>query len=275
MYDKAMIIDHYREQAVKWKDDARSTMEDETIRNLEVDKLVETVGLLIARSSKYAEEFSILDLGCGNGYTVGVMSEKFPAKFTGFDMSDDMLDVAINRDLPGVDFKVCDITIEEDAPEAAFDIVYTERCLINILDEGEQIRAMYSVCRMLKPGGFYVMMESFQDGTELTNKARMELGIDPIGPPFHNLFFDKNRLFEAINPIFHVVDFADIRGNGHHGKEDQHFLSSYYFMSRVFYPSVTQADVVRNTEFVKFFSFLPPMGEYAPTQCVLLQKLAR
>jgi hypothetical protein len=38
------------------------------------------------------------------------------------------------------------------------------------------------------------------------------------------------------------------------------------------YPSVTKREVLYNTHLVKFFSFLPPMGNYAAIQFWLLRK---
>lgn len=36
---------------------------------------------------------------------------------------------------------------------------------------------------------------------------------------------------------------------------------------------MTKGDWVQNTEFVKFFSFLPPIGNYAPIKAYILQKV--
>ena len=44
--------------------------------------------------------------------------------------------------------------------------------------------------------------------------------------------------------------------------------------ARALHPLVTRGAQVRNTEFVKFFSHLPPYGEYAPLQIYLLRALA-
>ena len=43
-------------------------------------------------------------------------------------------------------------------------------------------------------------------------------------------------------------------------------------MSRAVYPSVTKREVLYNTHFVKFFSVLPPMGNYSPIQVYLLKR---
>ena len=65
---------------------------------------------------------------------------------------------------------------------------------------------------------------------------------------------------------FEVVDTQSFAG------VPQHFLSSYYFISRVVYPAVTRTDLKYNTHFVRFFADQPPRGTYAPIQLFLLRK---
>jgi len=49
-------------------------------------------------------------------------------------------------------------------------------------------------------------------------------------------------------------------------------LSTHYFISRVLYPAVTQAEIRYNTEFVRFFDFLPPRGAYSPIEVHFLRR---
>jgi ubiquinone/menaquinone biosynthesis C-methylase UbiE len=91
-------------------------------------------------------------------------------------------------------------------PSACFDVVYTERCLINILDWGEQKQALDEIARILKPSGYYLMIECFTDGLENNNKARKEMGLDEIEPAYHNKYFEKDPQFEAVQRTLRVVD---------------------------------------------------------------------
>src|SRR6185295_9654873 len=88
------------------------------------------------------------------------------------------------------------------------DIVYTERCLINLLTWEDQQKALKEINRVLKKGGFYFMVESFTDGFDNLNKARRELGLDSIPVAHHNLYFDKPSFTEFVSPLFNVVDPA-------------------------------------------------------------------
>jgi hypothetical protein len=40
----------------------------------------------------------------------------------------------------------------------------------------------------------------------------------------------------------------------------------------VLHPLLTKGEWIRNTEFVSFFSFLPPIGNYAPVQSLVFKK---
>src|SRR6185295_425301 len=144
------------------------------------------------------------------------------------------------------------------------DIVYTERCLINLLTWEDQQKALKEINRVLKKGGFYFMVESFTDGFDNLNKARRELGLDSIPVAHHNRYFDKQSFKHFLEPFFRMVDPASL-GNADTQRLASNFLSSHYFTARVLHPLLTKGDPnLKNTEFVKFFSFLPPSGEYAP-----------
>ena len=115
--------------------------------------------------------------------------------------------------------------------------------------------------------------ESFLDGLNLTNKARDEVGLGSINAPYHNMFFNKERFLSWLPEFFHLVDMSELCGESRADFPGENFLSSHYFMSRVVYPLITQREVMRNTEIVKFFSYLPPKGNYAPNQCYILRKV--
>jgi ubiquinone/menaquinone biosynthesis C-methylase UbiE len=146
--------------------------------------------------------------------------------------------------------------------------VYTERCLINILDWEGQSQALREIARVLKPGGSYLMIECFTDGLANNNKARAECGLQPIDAAYHNLYFDPEKFAAAIAPLFdRVTDESSFPLPGN-------FLSSHYFVSRVLYPAMARGEVFRNSEVAKFFSFVPPMGNYSPIQAHVLRKKA-
>src|SRR5690606_12552043 len=126
--------------------------------------------------------------------------------------------------------------------DASHDVVITERCIINVMDQQDQARSLAEVARILKPGGHFICLEAFTDGLENLNAARRELRLEPNDMPYHNLWFDKSWFLDTIEPYFDVVAPEDTGGK----VAPYNFLSSHYFMSRVVYPAVTKADTVYN-----------------------------
>ncbi len=254
----AIVREHYKGVAEKYGASAQSTMEDEVIRNKEIEQILAFVDLVGKEQS-----LRIVDLGCGNGYTLGVLTSARPGnKYRGLDASEELLKIARDRQLPNCEFLHSDarhLTLDDNS----IDAIYTERCLINILDWKQQLDAFREIHRVLIPGGHYLMIECFTDGLQNNNKAREECGLDSLKEAYHNKYFEKERLFEAIDDLFTIVEPSTLASN---------FLSSHYFIARVLHPLVTKGTAIKNTEFVKFFSMLPPFGNYSPIQSYILRK---
>jgi ubiquinone/menaquinone biosynthesis C-methylase UbiE len=152
---------------------------------------------------------------------------------------------------------------------ASFDTLVTERCIINVMDVADQAQSLHEVARVLRPGGHFLCIEAFADGLANLNAARAELGLPPNVQPHHNIWFEKPWFQNTIADVFEEVDLAK---ENDPSLPTPNFLSSHYFISRVLYPAVTKAEVRYNTHLVKFFSFLPPMGNYSPIQFYLLRR---
>lgn len=203
----------------------------------------------------------VVDVGCGDGYTLEKLSEKYKeydCDFFGFDITRELIDRAKERNL-----KNC-VFIEKNATSSEghshfYDIVYTQRCIQNILSWGEQKKALDEIHRVLKPGGYYLMIEAFTDGLINNNKARVECGLPELHEAPFNKYLDKELFFQWMGTKFTSC-------------EPNNFLSSHYFVSRVLHALVTKGEQKKNTEFVKFFSFLPPIGNYSPIQSFILRK---
>jgi SAM-dependent methyltransferase len=266
----ALIRKHYREQAEKDGDSPLSTIGERVIRDKEVDLI--TSFIRVVSRQRPGKEFQVLDVGCGNGYTMQRLTDTFDdVLFSGLEMTPELLKIAESRKLERCQLRGGDI---RHAPyqDSSFDVIFTERCLINILDQKEQFDGLREIARMLKPTGYYLMIECFNDGLENNNRARREMGLDDIAPAYHNLYFDKKALFEGIRDVLIPVDPADVDPNAGMMLFPQNFLSSHYFVARVLHPLLTKGQWIRNTEFVSFFSFLPPVGNYAPVQSLIFKK---
>ena len=69
-----------------------------------------------------------------------------------------------------------------------FDVVLTNRSLINLTSVKDQKEVIQGVEAILRPGGMYLMIECLNEGAASTNFLRKRLELDPIDPPWHNLF---------------------------------------------------------------------------------------
>lgn len=263
-----VILAHYRQIAQTFGASPRSTMEDDFVREKEVEWIVTYRDLLSRRNKR---PLHILDVGCGNGYTLDKLCSRATSDLvTGLDFSEELLRIARTRNLPNCVFVRGDVRCLPFDDET-FDYVYTERCLINILDVQAQLKAIREIARVLKTDGDYLMIECFTDGLANNNKARADCGLHVIPEAHHNRYFEKDRVFTAIRNIFDMVDLHEF---GEDIKLCSNFLSSYYFTARVLYPALLHnTEVVRNSEVAKFFSFLPPMGNYSPIQAFVLRKI--
>jgi ubiquinone/menaquinone biosynthesis C-methylase UbiE len=150
--------------------------------------------------------------------------------------------------------------------DQTFDVVVGERVVINLMDREHQWEALAEIARVLRPAGYYVCIEAFKEGLKCLNEARAELGLEPNTEAYHNLWFEEAGFRQEVAKHFEAIDTQSFAG------VPQHFLSSYYFISRVVYPAVTRTDLKYNTHFVRFFADQPPRGTYAPIQLFLLRK---
>jgi ubiquinone/menaquinone biosynthesis C-methylase UbiE len=258
------ILEHYRQEASEHDLRPTSTMKDETTREFEIRSILACLGYV----GEHGPMDRLLEIGCGNGHLLALIRDGHPeTELVGMDISPEMVQLARTRNISSCQVAEGDVRALT-YPDDAFDVVVSERCLINILDTEAQGTALEEVARVVRPGGHVVLIEAFTDGLENLNRARGELGLPPIPMTHHNLWFHKAWFLERIRSAFDVV--TPENGDAH--LPPTNFLSTHFFMSRVLYPAVTRAELAYNTEFVKFFRFLPPQGDFAPIQLFLLRR---
>jgi ubiquinone/menaquinone biosynthesis C-methylase UbiE len=259
--DPKKISEHYTSQAKLYNISPKSTMKDQFIRALEVSKLRETLTKLSNKNTK------VLEVGCGNGYTVSKLSKKLECNFVCIDANKEMIQLASKRKLKKIVFSKQSI-LEPTFRSGTFDIVFTQRCLINLTSWKSQKIALNQIHRLLKKDGFLVLLEAFDDGLKELNQARRIIGLEKISPAWHNLHLNKSKLHDFIQKKF-------VNGDS---KSKQltydNFLSSYYFGSRILYPGLLEkkSRIKYNNKFVEFFSLMPPLGNYSPLQLIILKK---
>ncbi len=101
-----------------------------------------------------------------------------------------------------------------------YDLIYTERVLINLPDWEAQRKSITTITNLLRPGGAYVMCETSQDGLIALNELRERIGLPRITPPWHNRYLRDSEIEQLSIP---GVVLEGIR----------YYSSTYYFLSRI------------------------------------------
>jgi len=114
---------------------------------------------------KFSSEDSVLDLGCGQGATVGYLKEKHNIKAVGIDPSEKLLDIARKK------YGYADFVLGtgENTPFAneCFHGVLAE-CTLSLMDDVN--RTLKEVYRVLKKRGWFVITDVYARNPSFVNK---------------------------------------------------------------------------------------------------------
>lgn len=201
-----------------WNDNVVESMYDKNLLNAEIE--------LIKR--RIPENAKILDAGCGEGEGTIVYSSLPGATVHAVDFSETRLRKAQERlvDRTNVTLKQVDF-LGDYALEDDYDVVVSQRFMINLMEWSLQQKVLLDLMSRLKPGGRLLMLEGSQQGVDSLNEFRSAWGLDPLPVKWHNLFFDDNALLEFM------------RENGHE-LEDHDGLGSYFLLTRGVRPKLDE-----------------------------------
>ena len=264
-YDR-VIEEHYESVAKRTGDSSSSTMADKTIRERETNAIVSFLKLI---QQKEGRPLRVGDVGCGNGYTLQVLREELPEnQYVGIELTDGLRKIAEQR-FEGddqVSVRKGDVRDPAFAGDEPFDVLISQRVLINLLNDADQKEALSNYVGAIRPGGYLFVIEAFREPLETLNEAREELQLDPIDPAHHNLYLERD-FFEGAAELQPFEDEAwEVQAND---------LSTHYFVSRAFFPWVTKGQPLkRNSQFMLFFTnaLKPGIGDFSPLQILPFRK---
>jgi len=169
----------------------------------------------------------VLDVGCGTGETLLGLVRQYGIEGVGVDFSPAMIRAAqANRVALGVPNST--VFVEQDVRNldkkwlGTFDLIYTQRCLINLASFEEQAEAIREIVALLRPGGIYVMVECCEDSVRGINGLRQTVGLPTIVPPVHNRYLRVKEI-EKVN--------HDLKGS--RWVNTDNFAGAYYLLSRI------------------------------------------
>ncbi len=274
-YD-TVIAQHYRKIAQEHALSPSSTMVDEYVRTKETEAIVAFVKASLARRQRLGltQPARIVDVGCGNGYTLQVLSRQFPDQnFVGVEKTPELRDLAASRfpNNPHVTIQPGDVRVPGTLAAGSVDILLCQRVLINLLDAGDQATALNNLIELVapplsgKPGGSMLFIEAFDTPLATLNVARGEFDLPPLPPAHHNLYlhdaFFQNTMLKTFGAAAELPP--------------PNFLSTHYFVARVLHATLLgERPFKRNSEFVRFFTagLQPYIGDYSPVKLAAFER---
>ena len=210
------IREHWETWAREHGTGLRATTKSSTAKLLEIDALYRS----FVEYCNIEESLDILEMGCGNGHNCFQLMTKVPnAKFVGLDYVPEMIKSANSLK---VEYEIADdrlmfqvanvLELSRDLP--LFDIVFTDRCLINLNSTSLQIKAIANLVEKIKPGGHLFMIENSVLTYGLQNEARIVGGLEARKPADFNHFFDDESILQALEKLdmclLEIEDFISL-----------------------------------------------------------------
>jgi SAM-dependent methyltransferase len=265
------IKKHYDKVADELGDQQTSTMLDNFVREKETQTILDFVGI----KSNNKKSMTIVDIGCGNGYTLSRLISEFEHhqhRFIGIEYNDKLRYYADKRFKNNNNVQVFkgDIRNSSFLNNIKVDIIICQRVVINLLNRKDQDKALENIIDSAKPGGYLLFIEAFKSRLDILNEARSELNLKEIEQPYHNLYLSDNFFNRG-----EIVDLNNLKFDITHNQYQSNFLSTHYFISRALYPAIiNDVNLKRNSHLAKFFSLSLPqnIGDYSPLKLKIFKK---
>jgi ubiquinone/menaquinone biosynthesis C-methylase UbiE len=261
---KEKIKEYWEGRAKQHISSTSATTEDIFLRELEIYAIIQTIYEINLHSGHS------LDVGCGDGYSTLSVAEAIPTiSFLGIDYSENMIKIARERlethpeFKDRIEFTVGDVTnLKQACNDMFFDLILTDRCLINLESTETQSHAISEIAAHIKPSGYYIAIENFIEGHDNMNNARHSVGLPEIPVRWHNLYFKERDFIHSAERFFKVLEIKD-------------FSSSYYFATRVIYSKMCQMRGEKpdyNHEIHQLAVKLPWVGKFSPIKMAVLRR---
>jgi SAM-dependent methyltransferase len=235
--DKSENLAHWEKWAANYGSELRATTKCLSIKRLEVAALLRWVNSL-----EQTDGALVLEIGCGNGTNGFALVEHDPVlRYVGLDFSKTMvehagatiarrrtesMDQAVDRLAFGVEDarsltapvdlvsegSIVGAAVATRLPAQFFDIVFTDRMLINLSSAEEQLTAMRRIAQLVRPGGLFLMLENSTKTHGTLNDIRVSLGLSRREPAAYNVFIDEVAVVEPFRDTMTLEGVEDFGG---------------------------------------------------------------
>jgi SAM-dependent methyltransferase len=214
------IRNHWDVLAKKYALDLKSTTKTPTIKQLEIHALARAIRASFPDASIRR---SVLEIGCGNGHNLfGLWKQLSSYSFTGLDYSPQMIESArsILEAHPDADmhFGVADIlTLQLELLNAThYDVVFTDRCIINLNTWEGQQAGLRNCAERVKSGGMLMILENFAGSYSNQNRLRESSGLLARTPDPYNLFMSETAFESFVTGELGLIhEYTDDFGSLH------------------------------------------------------------
>ena len=250
---KFLKKDDYQQRDAR---DIYATSRDFHARELEIQAILRGI----------SKKGAVLDLGCGNGYTLISLAKQLKDwTMVGVDFTEKLIEGAqflLEKEkshLQSYPEFICADAIEyiNGLEDESIDYVITERFILNLPSAEWQRNAIQQIYNILKIGGRFLMCEGAEDGFTHLNELRKQVGLSVI--PAKSA--DNISAIRIVDDEFEKyaqteIGFKILQKLG---------MSNYFIISRVLHPLMVQPLQPRfDASFNKFAKLIQEHSEFSP-----------
>jgi SAM-dependent methyltransferase len=191
------IQQHWQGWARSFGKDLRATTKGRTAKMLEIGCIDRVVRRAV---QEFGRPLRILEVGCGNGFNCSWIAQRFPdCSVTGIDYIPEMIDAARQRqteddiDTTRLTYQVGN-ALELSNVTGPFDIVLTDRCLINLNNWDLQQQAYRVMAQLLAPRGFLATIENSAEARARQNQLRLAVNLSERPIDVFNTFIADGKI---------------------------------------------------------------------------------
>jgi ubiquinone/menaquinone biosynthesis C-methylase UbiE len=236
--------------------DIYATSRDFHARELEIQAITEGI----------SKRGTVLDLGCGNGYTLISLAKRLKDwTMVGVDFSEKLIDGARfliekeKRELQSHPEFICGDAVQyiNGLKDESLEYVITERFILNLPSVEWQRKVIQQIYKVLKKGGRFLMCEGSEAGLKHLNELRRQVGLRIIpATSADNISAIRIVDDEFEEYIQSEIGFKILKKLG---------MSHYFIMSRVLHPLMVQPLEPRfDSNFNNFAKLIQEHSEFAP-----------